>query len=103
MMKIRVRPDANFTRVGDDVRTTVSVPLRTALLGGEVSVPTPSGRRVSLSIPAETQNGKVMRLRGLGMPRVKGSGNGNLLAEVAVKLPLPMDDRTRELAQHLDV
>src|SRR2546421_1594091 len=93
--RVRVRPDPQFALEGKDVRVAVSVPLKTALLGGEVDVPTLKGGRVKLNVPAETQNGTRLRLRGLGMPDTRGGQPGDLYAEVRVRLPLPMDDRTR--------
>ncbi|MBO0746625.1 MAG: J domain-containing protein, partial [Candidatus Dormibacteraeota bacterium] len=99
--RVRIRPDQQFLREGRDVRVVVPVPLATALLGGEVDVPTPKGTRVQLRIPRETQNGKRLRLRGLGMPAAKGSTAGDLIAEVDVRLPIPLDERTRRFAETL--
>jgi DnaJ-class molecular chaperone len=101
LARVRVRPDSQFALEGKDVRVAVSVPLKTALLGGEVVVPTLKGGRVKLNIPAETQNGTRLRLRGLGMPDPKGGKPGDLYAEVRVRLPLPLDDRTRRWAEEL--
>ena len=98
-MRVRVRPDPRFSREGDHLKVKVAVPLEIALLGGEVEVPTLKGTRVKLKIPAETQNGTVLRLRGLGMPRLKGGGAGDLHAEVDVRLPVPLDSATREWAE----
>jgi DnaJ-class molecular chaperone len=78
------------------------VPLRTALLGGEVDVPTLKGGRVKLNVRPQTQNGTRLRLRGLGMPDPRGGTPGDLYAEVRVRLPLPMDDRTRTWAEGLE-
>jgi DnaJ-class molecular chaperone len=54
---------------------------------------------VALKVPKETQNGKVLRLRGLGMPHLKGGGHGDLLAEVFVELPLPPDPELKSWAE----
>jgi len=99
--RVRVRPDSQFALEGKDVRVAVTVPLKTALLGGEVDVPTLKGGRVKLNVPAETQNGTRLRLRGLGMPDARGGKPGDLYAEVRVRLPLPMDERTRRWAEEL--
>ena len=60
-----VRPDPRFERHGDELRTRVTAPFPTLLLGGEVRVPTPDGRSLALRIPAGTQDGRVFRLRGI--------------------------------------
>src|SRR5262245_6473261 len=99
--RVQVARDGLFEREGRDLRVPVSVPLRTALLGGEVDVPTLKGTRVKLNVPAETQNGTRLRLRGLGMPDPKGGQPGDLYAEVRVRLPLPMDEATRRWAEGL--
>lgn len=99
--RVHVLDDTVFKREGKDVRVEVAVPLRTSLLGGEVDVPTLKGGRVKLNVPAETQNGTRLRLRGLGMPGPRGGASGDLYAEVRVRLPLPMDERTRRFAEEL--
>lgn len=101
-LRITVRPDPRFERSGDDLRTSIEVPLTIAVLGGEVVVPTPTGR-VALTIPPETQSGKVFRLRGQGMPKLKGpkGKRGDLLAEAKVKLPTKLTERERELFKEL--
>ena len=96
--RVEIAPDINFEREGKNLRTAVAVPLEVALLGGEVDVPTLKGTRVRLKVPAETQNGTRLRLRGLGMPDPKGGETGDLYAEVHVRLPVPMDERTRRWA-----
>ena len=77
-LKIEVQPHPAFERDGDDLKTTIPVDLYTALLGGKVMVPTLE-RPAELTIPAETRNGRVFRLRGLGMPQLKNpKERGNL-------------------------
>ncbi|MGH7922829.1 MAG: DnaJ C-terminal domain-containing protein [Candidatus Dormibacteraceae bacterium] len=99
--RVRIRSDQVFQREGRDLRVVVQVPLATALLGGEVDVPTPKGTRVQLRIPRDTQNGKRLRLRGLGMPEPKADTSGDLIAEVDVRLPVPLDERGRRFAEAL--
>jgi len=71
--------------------------LITAILGGEIDVPTANGR-VKLKIPPETQNGKLIRLKGKGMPKLGHPENkGDLHAEVKVVLPEKLSDREREI------
>jgi DnaJ-class molecular chaperone len=100
-IRVRVRPHPTFRREGDDLYVRVPVPLDVALLGGEVMVPTLKGTPVSLRVPPETQNGRRLRLRGLGMPHLRGQGSGDLYAEVDVRLPVPLTPEVRELAERL--
>jgi DnaJ-class molecular chaperone len=98
---VNVLPDSRFERDGANLKTRVDVGLYDALLGGEVTVPTPTGR-VALTIPAGTQNGKVFRLRNQGMPKLKASGErGDLLATVNVLLPTELSDEEREKIEEL--
>lgn len=101
LLKVEVAPHAQFTRTGDDLRVQVAVDLYTALLGGEVAIPTLE-RSVMLTIPAGTQNGRTFRLRGLGMPKLKQPDQrGDLLAEVSIKLPTELTAEEKELFQKL--
>lgn len=100
-VRVHVRPHPTFRREGDDLFVRVPVPLDVALLGGEVMVPTLRGSGVSLKVPPETQNGTRLRLRGLGMPRLRGEGHGDLYADVDVRLPVPLSPEVRELARRL--
>ena len=81
------------------MRTTADVPLAVTMLGGEVAVQTPDGRRLMLRIPAETPNGKVFRLRGQGMPLQVGQTDkrGDLYATVSVVLPTGLTAEQRRL------
>lgn len=95
-----VSADPRFQREGDDLRTRVSAPLQTMVLGGEVHVPTPDGRRLALRVPANTQDGKAFRLRGQGMPHLgQPHQRGDLHAEVHVHLPERLSARQRELLE----
>lgn len=98
----QVKPDSRFERNGDDLKTTISVPLTTAILGGEVDVPAIDGKKVKLKIPPETQNGKKIKLKGKGMPGLAKRGEkGDLYAEVKVKLPEKLSDRERKVFEEL--
>ena len=98
-LRVRVATDPRFARDGDDLKTEVTVPLYTLLLGGEALVLTPTGK-VALTVPPESQPGKVFRLRGKGMPK-KGGGNGDLFARLAVTLPTGLSDEERDLLGRL--
>jgi DnaJ-class molecular chaperone len=98
---ISVKPDPVYERKGDDVYLDLSVDLVTAMLGGEAPVPLLDGRKVTLTIPPETQNGRVFRLAGKGMPRLRGEGNGNLFARLKVVLPMHLNEEERALFEEL--
>ncbi len=98
-IRVRVRPHPVFRREGDNLHIRVPVPLDVALLGGEVAVPTLRGTTAQLQVPPGTQNGARLRLRGLGLPRVRGGGSGDLIAEVDVRLPVPVTPEVQELAE----
>jgi len=97
---VKVLPHKLFERRGDDHYTEVSVPLATAMLGGEVGLPTLNGN-LSLKIPPETQNGKVFRLAGKGMPKLGNSDYGNMFAKVKVVLPTNLTEEERKLFEKL--
>jgi len=97
-LRVSVRPDPRFARDGDDLKTDVEVPVTAALLGGEAVVTTPTGR-VALRIPPGTQPDRVFRLRGQGMPRLKGGERGDLLARTKVVLPTDLSEPERELVE----
>jgi molecular chaperone DnaJ len=99
-LNITVRPHAVFDRQGDDLSTNVSVPLTVAALGGEVQVPTLKGK-VALKIPPETQNGRVFRLAGQGMPHLGKVGSGDLKVKVNVVLPTKLTEKEKELFRQL--
>ena len=98
---ITVKPHATFERKGDDLYVDVPVTLADAILGGEVSVPSPKGRQLALTIPPETQNGKVFRLKQQGMPKMGDNTKGDLFAKVKVVLPEKLTPREKELFQEL--
>lgn len=86
-LKVSVLPHATFKRDGDDLKIALPVDIFTAVLGGEVSVPT-MGKSVRLTIPEGTDSGKVFRLKDLGMPLLKDpKKHGNLYATVEIHIP----------------
>ncbi|MDQ3127465.1 MAG: J domain-containing protein [Chloroflexota bacterium] len=94
----KVRPHGVFTRKGADLERELPITLAEALLGGEVPVTTLKGR-VLLRIPAGTQNGHRFRLKGQGMPILRGEGHGDLYAKARVVLPAKLDDETAAAAR----
>ncbi len=100
-LTVEVTPDARFERKEDDLYVTVPVDLYTAVLGGEVRVPTMTGQ-VNLKIPAGSQNGQTFRLRGQGMPKLhKAREHGDLYARLDVRLPAKLTPKQRELFEEL--
>jgi molecular chaperone DnaJ len=83
-------------RAGQDAFTETTIPLATALLGGQVTVPTIDGR-ASLQIPAGTQPETQFRLRGNGFPRLRGSSRGDLIVTAHVEIPRTLGSKDREL------
>jgi len=101
LLRVQVLPHQVFEREKDDVHCEVPVELYTALLGGEVRVPTLTGT-VRLKIPAETQNGRSFRLRGQGMPHLRDPDHrGDLFARVKLALPQQLSEQEKELIREL--
>ncbi len=98
---VEMAPHPGFTRDGNDLVSEVSVPLPRAVLGGEISVPTMEGT-VAMKIPAGTQSGATFRLRGKGMPELRGRGVGDQRVKVNVDIPRTLTPRQRELIEELD-
>jgi DnaJ-class molecular chaperone len=85
LVEIRVRPHPYFTRRRDDIHLEMPVSLPEAVLGAKVDVPTPTGA-VTMTVPKGASSGRVLRLRGKGVPRVGGS-RGDQYVKLAVALP----------------
>ena len=100
LLKVKVLPNSRFTRSGDDLTTEVPLSYIDAVLGGELEVPTMTGR-IALTIPPGTQNGRSFRIPGKGMPK-RGKGVfGDLIARVKVRLPEAITDEHRRLFEQL--
>jgi len=98
---VQVEPDSTFERSGDDLTTDVKVDMFTAMLGGEITVPT-LGRPIKLKIPAGTQSGRKFRLSGKGMPKLKDpTKHGNLYARILITVPEQLNDAQRTLVEQL--
>jgi curved DNA-binding protein len=100
-LRVRIAPDPTFERKGDDLQTSLHVPLTSAVLGGEAQVRTLDGP-VGIKIPAGTPAGQVFRLRGRGLPKLGARGErGDLLATLTVDLPRTLTPRQKELFEEL--
>ena len=97
---ISVRPHPTLERRGDNLHVDIPVPLAVAMLGGEAQVPTPRGK-LALKIPPETQNGRVFRLAGQGIPHLGKATRGDLLAKVNVVLPTKLSEKEKALFRQL--
>jgi molecular chaperone DnaJ len=95
LVTVHVRPHELFGRKGDNLTLEVPVTFDEAALGAEIKVPTLGGPPVTLRIAPGTPNGRVMRVRGRGVPRKDGS-RGDLLVTVGVHVPTDLDDAARE-------
>jgi molecular chaperone DnaJ len=94
---IEVQPHKLFQREGMDLHCRIPVPMTTAALGGEIEAPTLDGGRTRVRIPAGSQSGKQLRLRGKGMPQLRGGRWGDLYLELAVETPVNLSARQKEL------
>jgi DnaJ-class molecular chaperone len=100
-MRVKAIPHPLFERKGEDLQVPVTVPLTTAVLGGEVQVPTLDGP-VGIKVPPGSRPGRLFRLRNHGLPRLEaGGGRGDLLASLSVDLPTKVGDREKELFEEL--
>ena len=100
MVVTRVHEDAAFTRKGDNLYIGLTVSVVEAVLGARVSVLTLEGAG-EIVVPPGTQSGQVLRLRGRGLPRLSGEGQGDLYVTVRVAIPSGIDDRTQELFREI--
>jgi molecular chaperone DnaJ len=100
-VQVAVKQHGIFDRDGTNLQCEVPISFVTAATGGELDVPTLSGR-VKLKIPAETQSGKVFRLRGMGVPPVRGGSTGDLLCKVMVETPVNLTAKQQELLREFE-
>jgi len=100
-VEIRVREHAIFERDGSHLSCEVPVSFATATLGGTVEVPTLGGN-VDLKVPAETQSGRVFRLREKGVKPVRGGPTGDLFCRVVLETPVNLTDEQKTLLRKLD-
>ena len=95
---IRVLPHETFERDGNDLHMKLAVSFVKAALGGDVSVPTLNGG-VSMKVPAGTQSGKTFRVKGKGMPDLRGGGDGDLFVHVMISVPERLTSEQKKLLE----
>ena len=100
-VQIHLKAHPVFQRDHDDLHCEMPVSFTTAALGGEIEIPTLDGV-ARLKVPAETQTGKVFRLRGKGIKGVRSISQGDLLCHVVIETPVNLTDRQRELLEEFD-
>ncbi len=94
---VEVRDHELFERDGHNLYCRTPVPMTVAALGGEVEIPTIEGRRSKITIPDGAQTGRRMRLKGKGMPRLRGGAPGDLYVELFVETPRNLSAKQKEL------
>lgn len=100
LVRVRVRPDGRFERTGEDIRSTLNVTMLDAVLGADIGVETVHGV-VQMGIPAGTQPGQILRLRGKGMPIVNSSRFGDHYVTVVIAVPTKLSREERKLYEEL--
>ena len=105
-VELDVEEDPRFERDGADLVTRVHVTFTEATLGAEIEVPTieegEPDKRIPISLPAGTQPGAVITVKGQGVPRLDGRGRGSLVVVVQVDVPKALSARARQLLAELD-
>ena len=99
---MRVKPHELYERDGSDVYCAVPISVTQAALGAEIAVTTLDQKTVNISVPAGTQNGRILRLRGEGIPELHNPNRrGDLYIKLIVKVPTKMSARAKELLKEL--
>ncbi len=98
---IQIKPHSVFQRDHDDLHCEMPISFTAAALGGEIDIPTLDGH-AKIKIPAETQSGKVFRLRGKGIKGVRSQHHGDLMCHVIVETPVNLTERQKELLRELE-
>jgi molecular chaperone DnaJ len=99
-VQIQVEEDERFTRQGTELITRAEVPVATAIVGGEIFVPTLDGE-LAVEVPAGTQHGETTVLDGRGLPPLRGGRRGNQHVVFELVVPTDLDDEQREAAERL--
>lgn len=101
ILYINVRPDKYFVRDGEDVYLQIPVSFTQAALGASIQVPTIDGSDVVVDIPSGTQNGKMLRLKGKGVPAFRGTSRGDMYLRILVETPKHLSFKEKRIMQEL--
>jgi molecular chaperone DnaJ len=100
-VRILIKPHKIFKRKGDNVFLKVPISLTQAVLGGEVEIPTLEGKEIILKVPAGSESGKIIRVKGKGIPHFSGFGRGDMFVELEIKVPKKLTKKQKELLKKL--
>ncbi|MFC1789607.1 molecular chaperone DnaJ [Patescibacteria group bacterium] len=100
-VRIFIKKNSFFERKGDDLLTLAPVSFSKAVLGGEIEISTLDRKKISLTVPAGTESGKVFKISGKGIPHFSGYGRGNLYVELMIKTPKKITKKQKELLEEL--
>lgn len=101
-LRINVRPDKRFERVGSDIKSSATITFAQAVLGDKIDIETVDGP-VKLKIPAGTRSGSVFKLKGRGVSRLRSSGRGDHYAEVIIDIPKNLTKKQKELLKEMEL
>lgn len=101
-LKVHVRPNKKFNRIGDDIASEARISVRQAVLGGKIDIETVDGP-VALKIPEGTQSHTQFRLKEKGVPHLQSRGRGDHLVDVIVDIPKHLDRQQRKLIEDLNI
>jgi molecular chaperone DnaJ len=100
-IEINVKPHKVFKRDGNDLLLDLNVNMAQAALGAEIQVPTLDGEPATVKVASGTQSGKVVRVKGLGVPYLRGTGRGDLMVKVTVQIPTNLNEEQKRLLRDL--
>ena len=98
---IRIKPHDIFIRQGDNLYCEVPISYSTAVLGGEVEVPTLNGKK-TVKVPEGTESGKLLKVSGEGIKSLRGYGKGDIIVKFTIETPTKLTDKQKELLQKFE-
>jgi molecular chaperone DnaJ len=98
---LHVQPHRYFKRQGNDLLLEVPINVAQAVLGDEFKVPTLDGKELTVKVPAGTQSGRIVRMRGEGIPFLRENGRGDLQVHLKVRIPSDLTDEQKRLFKQL--